>query len=140
MDNKIKTVENMLKDIDIKKNLHLKKYIKYKNIDNISKISVSILNGVSISSIILAIGPQLPFLLILTLCSTSVAGLIGIIHQAASISHKLNAHHITYHQYVDLLRDIKGKILRNHLISKDYDDMIININIRLTIIEDNELI
>lgn len=140
MEHKKKIINDFINDIEIKKSFHFNKYKRYRNIDNSSKIAISLLNGVSITSIIIAMGPQLPLIMIITLCSTSIAGLISIIRQASNISYKLNTHHITLQQYTDLLRDIRLKIIRNHLESHDYDTMIENINIRLSIIEDNELI
>lgn len=138
LETKREHVENILKEIDMKRKINFKKFKRLKIISNFLVITSSTLNAISVSSIVLSLGPHLPVFVILSLCTASVGGLINMATLAAGLNQKIMAYNVSSHQYADLYRDIAITLKRNHLSSEDYDNLLIDINHRLTLIEDSE--
>lgn len=138
LETKREHIENLLKEIEIKRKNNFKKFRRLKIISNCLTVTSSTLNAISVSSIVLSLGPHLPVFVILSLCSASIGGLINMATLAGGLNQKIMAYNVSAHQYADLYRDITVTLKRNHLTSEDYDDLLIDINHRLTLIEDSE--
>jgi hypothetical protein len=138
LETKKQHVENLLKEIEMKRKINHKKFRRLKIVSNCLVVTSSTLNAISVSSIVLSLGPHLPAFVILSLCATSFGGLINVATLAAGLNQKIMAYNVSSHQYADLYRDIAITLKRNHLTSEDYDNLLIDINHRLTLIEDSE--
>lgn len=135
---KLKHINNLLFEIDDRKNKQYINYIKKKKIDNATKIIISILNSISISSLISGFSGLLPFTIV-SLVSSSLSALLFAAINSYNLSDKISKYNNSYQQYGDLHRWIAGVIKKNHLESNDYDELINNINEKLSLIEDSSI-
>lgn len=138
-DIKKKMIKNILKDIDKKKELHYKKYSKYKKINTTFKSIINFLNSVSVCSLVLSFSPVSSPVLIIALSTTTISGLSSAAISAYELEHKIHSHNTSYLQYTDIYRDISARLRRNGLSSQDLDNMLTEINSRLGLIEDQSL-
>lgn len=135
---KLKLIHNLLRDINTRKVRHYNKFKYYKKINTGFKTTVNILNGVSISSLVLSLPGNLITLGISIGC-TSTSALLSIINQSIDYENKFRLHQTSYLQYVDIYRDVNARIMRNHLTSEDLDNILTEMNSRIGLIEDNSL-
>lgn len=138
-ENKKKSLKQSLKGIKNKKNKHYNKFRKFKRWNMIIKAIINGLNAISVSSIVISLSPASPVMIIIALTSTSLSGVITATTNAIGIDDKVNSHHTSYQQYGDLYRDINARLLRNGLSSEDLDNLLSDLNTRLSLIEDNSL-
>lgn len=138
-ENKKKSLKQSLKGIKNKKNKHYNKFRKFKRWNMIIKAIINGLNAISVSSIVVSMSPVSPVMIIIALTSTSLSGVITATTNAIGIDDKVNGHQTSYQQYGDLYRDINARLLRNGLSSEDLDNLLSDLNTRLSLIEDNSL-
>lgn len=130
-------IENIMIDIEKHRIHNQKNFKKLKVMSTVMQITSTTLNALSVSSIILAIGPQMPAFIIVGLCSSSASTLISTIERVSNINFKMMRYNTSAHQYADLHRDIQATLKRNHLSSADLDVLLSDINHRLSLIEDS---
>lgn len=129
------TLEN---DIKIRKKIHHNYFIFYKRLNTVIKTIVNTLNATSICSLILnynKIGNNIA--LIIALSSTSISSIISVINTSIDTDSKFHQHKISDLEYSSLYRDITARILKNGLSSYDLDLILIEINDKMSLIEDN---
>ena len=138
---KIKTnlIKTMLNDIMYRKKQHYKKFNRNKKINTIIKVIVNGLNATSVCSIILALSPLSPIVMILALSTTTLSGIISAVFSSMDIDTEIHSHNTSNLQYNDLYRDISARLLRNGLNSADLDLLLGEINMRISLIEDSSL-
>ena len=128
LEEKKEMVKVLLDVTGSRRDIHRKILLRLKKINNISKVMVNILSGVSVSSIVLSLTPLSPIFLIISLCSTSIASLATAGTSGFRLSSKIEDHARSYNLYSDLNRDYSAKIRKNHLSSPDYDELLDQLN------------
>jgi len=129
------TLEN---DIRIRKKIHHNYFIFYKRLNTIIKTIINTLNATSICSLILnynKIGNNIA--LIIALSTTSISSIISVINTTIETDNKFHQHKISDLEYSNLYREITARILRNGLTSEDLDFILLEINDKISLIEDN---
>ena len=132
-------VVTLLKNVDTKAKKHYQKYRSYRTYNTRINLLISTLNAMSVCSLVVNLSPDMPWLRISALVTTSVSALSSAGLVTFELSHKIHSHQTSYLQYTDLLRDIQARLEINGLSSKDLDSMLMQMNSRLGLIEDQSL-
>jgi hypothetical protein len=136
---KVGLIRNILEDVKKRKNIHYKKFGKLKKINTFIKSFVNGLNAVSVCSLILSLTPATPIVSIIALSATSISATISAIASSIDIEGKIHSHNTSNLQYNDLYRDVSARLLRNGMSSEDLDNLLSEINTRMSLIEDSSL-
>lgn len=136
-DGKVRFINGILDEIKVRKQKHYKKFAWYKKINTITKAVINGLNAISVCSIIVGMTPISPFIMILALTTSTISGVTTAVAQSIDLEEKLQSHNTSNLHYNDLYRDITGRILRNGLSSEDLDNILGELNARLSLIEDS---
>lgn len=134
---KMKMIKDILKNVKSKKESHYKKWKKLNKINSIIKASINGMNAISVCSLVLSMSPASPLFMIVALCSTSVSSILSAATTAYELENKSHSHQTSYLQYTDIYRDVSARILRNNISSEDLDVLLVELNVRLGLIEDN---
>ena len=73
---------------------------------------------------------------IIALVSSSLSSLLTVGLSSYEIDNKISLHHTTALQLNDLYRSVNLRVLKNNLSSTDLDEIILDLNDRLSIIDD----
>jgi len=132
-------LNNLIKEIDSKKNLYEKKTIKLKNIDNILEIVISFMSVSSTSVLIIGLTHLNPILLITGTVLSSLSGILNAVKNVSGIQRKIEIHKTTYLNLKELSRESKIILARNHLTSDDKINLLNDISNRLSLIDDSSI-
>ena len=136
---KIELIRTILEDVKKRKIIHYRYFGKYKKINTIIKSFVNTFNAISVCSLVLTFIPISTISSIIALTSTSISTILSAIHSSIDIENKVQSHNISYCQYNDIYRDVSARLLRNGLSSSDLDNLLNEINTRMSLIEDQSL-
>lgn len=132
-------LNNLIKEIDMKKNLYEQKAIKLKNIDNILEMIISFLNVTSTTSLVMGLSHINPILLIIGTTLGGISGVMNAVKNVSGIQRKIEAHKTTFLNLKELSRESKIILARNHLTSDDKIALLNDISHRLSIIDDSAI-
>jgi len=132
-------LNNLIKEIDSKKNLYEKKTIKLKNIDNILEIVISFMSVSSTSVLIIGLTHLNPVLLICGTVLSSLSGILNAVKNVSGIQRKIEIHKTTFLNLKELSRESKIILARNHLTSDDKINLLNDISNRLSLIDDSSI-
>ena len=136
---KIELIRHILEDIKKRKNIHYKKFGKLKKINTFIKSFINGLNAISVCSIVLALSPASPIVMIIGLTTTTISGICSAITSSIDLEGKIHSHNTSNLQYNYLYRDISARLLRNGMSTEDLDNLLAEINTRMSLIEDSSL-
>ena len=136
---KVDLIKHILENVKIRRKLHYKKFYKFKKINTFMKCFINGLNAISICSIVLALSPASPIVMFVGLSTTTISGILSAITSSIDMEGKIHSHNTSNLQYSDLYRDISARLLRNGMSSQDLDNLLGEINTRMSLIEDNSL-
>jgi hypothetical protein len=136
---KIDLIKHILENVKIRKNKHYKKFGRLKKINTFIKAFINGLNAVSVCSIILSLSPASPIVMIIALSTTTISSVSSAVSSSIDIEGKIHSHNTSNLQYNDLYRDISARLLRNGMSSQDLDNLLGEINTRISLIEDSSL-
>lgn len=136
---KIDLIKHILENVKIRRTQHYKKFGKLKKINTFIKAFINGLNAVSVCSIVLALSPASPIVMIIALSTTTISGITSAITSSIDIENKIHSNNTSNLQYNDLYRDISARLLRNGMSSLDLDHLLSEINTRMSLIEDSSL-
>lgn len=136
---KVGLIRHILEDVKKRKNIHYKKFGKLKKINTFIKSFVNGLNAVSVCSLILSLTPATSIVSIIALSATSISATISAIASSIDLEGKIHSHNTSNLQYNDLYRDVSARLLRNGMSSEDLDNLLSEINTRMSLIEDSSL-
>lgn len=131
-------VNNLLKLIKKKQDINYKKWRQLKKINTIIRPSLTALNALSVSSLILSISPLSPIFIILALSFSTTSAVGFAIMDAVRIDMKISNYHMSYLQFSDLYRTTNIIIKKNHMTSNDYDLLLNELNTKIGLIEDSQ--
>jgi hypothetical protein len=132
-------LNNLIKEIDSKKNLYENKTIKLKNIDNILEMIISFLSVSSTSVLIIGLTHLNPVLLICGTVLSSLSGILNAVKNVSGIQRKIEIHKTTFLNLKELSRESKIILARNHLTSDDKINLLNDISNRLSLIDDSSI-
>lgn len=133
LNKKIKSINHELNKIKRMYKSHHKRWRKYKRLSTALKLVVNILNGVTVSSLIVSIVGISP-ILILTMITSSLSTLLTVIHDTVDMPRKISNHQTAYLQLLDLHRTYQNKMLSSN---PDYSDILIELNCKIGLILDS---
>ena len=136
---KVGLIRHILEDVKKRKNIHYKKFGKLKKINTFIKSFVNGLNAVSVCSLILSLTPATSIVSIIALSATSISATISAVSSSMDLEGKIHSHNTSNLQYNDLYRDVSARLLRNGMSSEDLDNLLSEINTRMSLIEDSSL-
>jgi hypothetical protein len=130
---------NELKGGCLKKSkLYKKRYKKLKKIDDITDFTTSILNASSISLIVSSV--SMPLLVIPSAVCSSIQFVIGQVQNKVNLKNRYNRHLTTSYQYEQLAREILIVLSKNHLTNDQYEAYIQEVNDKIGLIQDSEIL
>jgi hypothetical protein len=139
MSEKQALLNNLIKEIDSKKNLYEKKTIKLKNIDSILEMIISFMSVSSTSVLIIGLTHLNPVLLICGTVLSSLSGILNAVKNVSGIQRKIEIHKTTFLNLKELSRESKIILARNHLTSDDKINLLNDISNRLSLIDDSSI-
>ncbi len=136
---KVELIRHILEDVKKRKNTHYKRFGKLKKINTFFKSFINGLNAISVSAIVLSLTPITPIASFIALSTTSISAVTSAVISSIDLESKTHSHNTSNLQYNDLYRDISARLLRNGMSSGDLDNLLSEINTRMSLIEDNSL-
>ena len=97
-------LNNLIKEIDSKKNLYEQKSIKLKNIDNILEMIITFLNVSSTTSLVMGLSHLNPILLITGTVMGAISGIMNSVKNVSGIQRKIEIHKTTFLNLKELSR------------------------------------
>lgn len=136
---RIVLINNLIKEIEEKKNLYGQKEYDLKRQDDISEAIITALNSVGVTLNIIALTNLNPILLMCgtVLCATGTV--FSAIKRTLNIQSKYQSVKTSHCQLSSLLLESKIIISRNHLTSDDKKELLENIKNQLSLIEDSSI-
>ena len=119
-------------------NKHCKRHKKLKRIDDRLDILCTCLSG--ISTALLVSGFMIHPLLIASACCSGISFVVSNVQRSYNFKNKYIQHNISYYQYLELAREINVVMSKNHLTNDEYREYIQDINNRINLFHDTELI
>lgn len=131
-------LKNILNNIIEKKKYNFQNYKKFKKINSLCKITFTCLNGLTIAALIA--GLAIPPILIGCGISSGLAFILNSCYEAANINDKMNKYDITTRQYDEIIREVNIILIYNNLKPEQIDEIIENINQKISMIADTEIL
>jgi hypothetical protein len=132
-------LNNLIKEIDTKKNLYERKSISLKNIDSALEMVITFLNVSSTTCLVMGLSHLNPILLITGTIMGAISGVMSSVKSVSGIKRKIETHKTTFLQLKELSRESKIVLARNHLTADDKIDLLNNISNRLSLIDDSAI-
>ena len=139
MEQKKKLIEDLLCEIQSKKQVYYKKMLRYKKIDDCTEAALIGCNAVAVSSLMVTLTAINPITLIIGAVFTSASSVGSAIKRVVNIVAKYENHKTSFTQLADLERETRITLARNHLTSEDLQVLLNSIAVRLSLIEDRAL-
>jgi hypothetical protein len=132
---KLKLTKKELAKIKKEYKKHYKNFRKYKKYSQYSKVIINVLNGVTVSSVVLSFSGALP-ILILTICSSTLSSLTSIISETCEWTGKMYQSQTSYLQLKDLYQTYKIKSIG---LNANYDEILNELNNKYGLISDSSM-
>jgi hypothetical protein len=130
---KIKRIKDQLNDLKKLKKKHYKKFKTLRKTTTLSKITINLLNGITVSSVIITFS-AFPPAIIVSLVASSLSTLGSIALTTADIDNKFRQSQTTYLQLEDLYNHFNNQLLKN---DPDLDKILDELNARSGLILDS---
>ena len=134
--NKRELIYKILGEVSIKKKTYFKKMAKLKRLDDSLEVVITGCGAVAVSSLIATIATINPVTLIIGAVFSSVSTVGGAMKRVYNTQGKYESCKTTFNQLSDLERESRAVLVRNHLESNDLQNLLDDINNRLSLIED----
>ena len=139
---KISQIKKYLQLIKSKSILHRMHYVKFRKYDRWSKLLVTFLSALSVSSTSTGSFSQTsyaPYLVATSVICSSLTTVVSAMTNVMSFSDREHSHQTTWLQLNDLYRSVSQRVLENHLTSDDCSQILKELSNCLGLIEDNAL-
>ena len=137
--NKRELIYNLLGEVSVKKKAYFKKMAKLKRLDDSLEAVITGCGAIAVSSLVATIATINPITLIVGAVFTSVSTVGGAMKRVYNTQGKYESCKTTFNQLSDLERESRAVLVRNHLESTDLQNLLDDINNRLSLIEDTSL-
>lgn len=134
--NKRELIYKILGEVSLKKKAYFKKMAKLKRLDDSLEVVITGCGAVAVSSLIATIATINPVTLIIGAVFSSVSTVGGAMKRVYNTQGKYESCKTTFNQLSDLERESRAVLVRNHLESNDLQNLLDDINNRLSLIED----
>ena len=134
--NKRELIYKILGEVSLKKKAYFKKMAKLKRLDDSLEVVITGCGAVAVSSLIATIATINPVTLIIGAVFSSVSTVGGAMKRVYNTQGKYESCKTTCNQLSDLERESRAVLVRNHLESNDLQNLLDDINNRLSLIED----
>ena len=129
----------LLDEVQFKKNIYRKKMVKLKNLDDTSEAILMACGAISVSNLFVTVATINPVTLIIGSVFASVNAVGSAIKRVIDVKAKFESCKTTVNQLSDLDRETRAVLARNHLEKKDLQNILDDVNHRLSLIEDSAL-
>ena len=129
----------LLDEVSVKKQIYRKKMIKLKTLDDTSEAVLIACGAISVSNLFVTVATINPVTLLIGSVFASVNAVGGAIKRVIDVKAKYESCKTTYNQLSDLDRETRAVLVRNHLEKKDLQNILDDVNNRLSLIEDSAL-
>ena len=136
---KTKLINDLIDEITYKKQKFESKSTRYKKIDEYTEAIIMGSGSIAVSSLVVSIATINPIAAIVGTVFSSISTIGSAVKRTLNHREKYEISKTSYNQYSDLLREIKSTICKNHLDEYDKEQLIQEINIRISLIEDSQL-
>lgn len=132
---KLKMIHKQLAKIKKEYKIHHKNFKKYKLYHTCCKVSINLLNGVTISSVVLSFSGALP-ILVVTICSSTASTLLSIISDTIDFQGKMQTSNTSYLQLLDMYNTYRVKCITPRA---NLDEILLELNAKYGLIYDSAL-
>ena len=129
----------LLDEVQMKKAIYRKKMIRLKNLDDASEAILMACGAISVSNLFVTVATINPVTLIIGSVFASVNAVGSAIKRVVDVKAKFESCKTTVNQLSDLDRETRAVLVRNHLEKKDLQNILDDVNHRLSLIEDSAL-
>ena len=129
----------LLDEVQFKKNIYRKKMVKLKNLDDTSEAILMACGAISVSNLFVTVATINPVTLIIGSVFASVNAVGSAIKRVVDVKAKFESCKTTVNQMSELDRETRAVLARNHLEKKDLQNILDDVNHRLSLIEDTAL-
>ena len=135
---KIAILRRMQKECLQKADIYKKRYKTMKTWDDAIDFVNACLSGISIALIVA--GFSNPTCLLASAIVSAAEFVISRGQDKYNLKSRYTRHNLTLKQYSDLAREISTVLSKNHMDSADYQDYIEDVNAKISLIEDSQII
>ena len=139
MEQKKKLIDDLLCEIQSKKQVYYKQMLKYKKLDDVTEAVLIGSNAIAVSSLMITLAAINPITLIVGASFTAVSSVGSAVKRVLNVINKYECYKTTFNQLADLERETQITLARNHLKSEDLQSLLHSIAGRLSLIEDSAL-
>ena len=139
MSNTKELILKLLDEVQIKKQIYSKKMIQLKKIDDITEAVLIACGGISMSNLLVTVAIINPVTLIIGSVFASINAVGSAVKRVVDVKAKFESTKTTVNQLSDLERETRAVLTRNHLEKKDLQNLLDDMNNRLSLIEDSSL-
>ena len=139
MSNTKELILKLLDEVQIKKQIYRKKMIQLKKIDDITEAVLIACGGISMSNLLVTVAIINPVTLIIGSVFASINAVGSAVKRVVDVKAKFESTKTTVNQLSDLERETRAVLTRNHLEEKDLQNLLDDMNNRLSLIEDSSL-
>ena len=129
----------LLDEVQMKKAIYRKKMVRLKNLDDASEAILMACGAISVSNLFVTVATINPVTLIIGSVFASVNAVGSAIKRVVDVKAKFESCKTTVNQLSDLDRETRAVLVRNHLEKKDLQNILDDVNHRLSLIEDSAL-
>ena len=130
---------SLLDDVQNRKNIFRKKMVQLKKTDDITEAILMCCGAVSISNLFVSVATVNPVTLIIGSVFASINAVGSAVKRVIDIKAKFESCKTTVNQLSDLERETRAVLARNHLEKKDFESILDDMNMRISLIEDSSL-
>ena len=127
---------SLLDEIATKKKAYHKMMSKFKRKSDACEAFVTGMGAIAVSSLVVTLTTLNPITLILGASCSTASTVGGAVLKAIDYRGKFESCKTTYTNLADLERETRAVLVRNHLESRDYQNLIEDMNHRLSLIYD----
>jgi hypothetical protein len=139
MSNTKELILKLLDEVQIKKQIYRRKMIQLKKIDDITEAVLIACGGISMSNLLVTVAIINPVTLIIGSVFASINAVGSAVKRVVDVKAKFESTKTTVNQLSDLERETRAVLTRNHLEKKDLQNLLDDMNNRLSLIEDSSL-
>ena len=139
MSNTKELILKLLDEVQIKKQIYSKKMIQLKKIYYITEAVLIACGGISMSNLLVTVAIINPVTLIIGSVFASINAVGSAVKRVVDVKAKFESTKTTVNQLSDLERETRAVLTRNHLEKKDLQNLLDDMNNRLSLIEDSSL-
>lgn len=129
----------LLDEVQMKKAIYRKKMVRLKNLDDASEAILMACGAISVSNLFVTVATINPVTLIIGSVFASVNAVGSAIKRVVDVKAKFESCKTTVNQLSELDRETRAVLARNHLEKKDLQNILDDVNHRLSLIEDSAL-